>query len=637
VGAVAYLLNPFSLVWLEHPLAAVPPWLPWMLLAGERLSADRVAAGGGVTVRRLRAVAWLALSTALVLGAGHPHTGMFVAMLGGAYAVCRAWTSAQPWRSIAGAAFGLTLGCAMVAVQILPFLEYVSLSRGIATRGGYALNPFFAPTSTLITALVPNFLGDHSAGNFAGPTNYLEQQTYPGVAVWVLAVLALVSGARTWRAWFFAGAGAAAMLVMYGAPGALQLASLPLIRAASLPRAAIVTLASLSVLAALGADAVLRADRGGRRSLPIATTLVAGCAIVVLILSALRTSKAFLAAKGLEEYTTHWASVGIWLTTLVVVVASSRLRSLIGRSASGVLIVAAIALDLLLVGRGFHRLIPPDQVFPVLPEIEIVRRDPGLFRVLGLGGSLMPNAAMAYGLQDVRGYDGLGVARYADLLDAVFRYEHSAHLAVGLHSPLIDLLNVKYVFGAPNIAVPQDGWFTRLTVGEVALYRNNRVRPRAFLVDGYTVLDGNPARRALRDGLVDFRRVALVEQELRPVARPVQAASPDVIGSAIVTRYEDELVEIETEAPDRRVLVLMDVHYPGWTATIDGRPEPIVRANFAFRAVPVPAGRHAIRFEYRPASFRRGLAVSATAAAIILGLLLGVLPGRRRPPARPDA
>ena len=100
-GGTAFLLNPFTQVWLEHPPGAVPPWLPWMLLAGERLA---------TAARRGPAMALLALMTALVLTAGHPHTGLFVALLGGGYALMAALTSSRerlrattpprsPWRS----------------------------------------------------------------------------------------------------------------------------------------------------------------------------------------------------------------------------------------------------------------------------------------------------------------------------------------------------------------------------------------------------------------------------------------------------------------------------------------------------------------------------------------------------------
>jgi hypothetical protein len=154
------------------------------------------------------------------------------------------------------------------------------------------------------------------------------------------------------------------------------------------------------------------------------------------------------------------------------------------------------------------------------------------------------------------------------------------------------------------------------------LYRNNRVFPRAFLVDSYVILDGNPARRALRDGRVDFHRVGLLEQDPPAAERPVAASSADTVGIATVTSYTDHRVEIQTDAPDRRLLVLTDVHYPGWTATIDGQAATIHRTNFAFRSVSVPGGRHTVAFEYRPASFRYGLIISTIALLAVIGLAI---------------
>jgi hypothetical protein len=635
-GGLAYLLNPVSIVWLEHPLAGVLPWLPWMLLAGERLT---------LTAHRAGSLALLAITTALVLMGGHPHGGLFVAALGSAYAIARACAAADRGRAIVTAVAALGLGAGLAAVQILPFLEYLSLSRAIARRSDFPLNPYFAPASTLITALVPNFLGHHSAGNFAGPTNYLEQQTYPGIAIWLLAAGGLASHARRWRAWFFAATALLAMLVMYAAPGVHQIvSSLPLIKAASLPRVAIITIASLTVLAAFGLDRILgnkddedeegepsgqgeKGEQGKKDGRRVASRLVLTMAVgaTALSLSAialgvLRQRAAFLDEHALLAFATRWTWMGVWLAAAVLLLAIARLRFRIGRAAAGFAFTAVLALDLLLVGHGFRDLVPPAQVFPMTPEIAAVQRDRGLFRVMGLGQAMLPNAAMAYGLQDVRGFDGLMVARYADLLDVVLRDQQALHTAEGVSSPLINLLNVKYVFGAPNLA-PPDGWFTRITDGDTPVYRNNRVLPRAFLVDGYVVRDGNPARRTLRDGLVDFRRVALLEQDLPDADRPAPASSLEEVGAAVVTGYGDHQVEIETDAPGRRLLVLTDVHYPGWAVSIDGQPATLSRANFAFRAVPVPAGRHRIVFAYRPASVRAGLSLSALAGAALIGFV----------------
>ena len=46
--------------------------------------------------------------------------------------------------------------------------------------------------------------------------------------------------------------------------------------------------------------------------------------------------------------------------------------------------------------------------------------------------------------------------------------------------------------------------------------------------------------------------------------------------------------------------MLNDVWQPWWTATIDGEPAPVLRANARFRAVAVPAGRSTVRFVVRP-------------------------------------
>ena len=95
----------------------------------------------------------------------------------------------------------------------------------------------------------------------------------------------------------------------------------------------------------------------------------------------------------------------------------------------------------------------------------------------------------------------------------------------------------------------------------------------------------------------------------------------------MIERYRDRQVEIATRTEGRRLLVLADVDYPGWVARVDGRPVEILRANFAFRAVPVPAGAHRVTFRYEPASFLVGSIVSIVTLAA--GLLGGILTHRK--------
>jgi uncharacterized membrane protein YfhO len=75
--------------------------------------------------------------------------------------------------------------------------------------------------------------------------------------------------------------------------------------------------------------------------------------------------------------------------------------------------------------------------------------------------------------------------------------------------------------------------------------------------------------------------------------------------------------------------VLADTFYPGWRATVDGRPAEIVRANHAFRSVRLPAGRHEVRFRYESAWFRWGLVLAGLGALALAAAAVARLAGRR--------
>ncbi|MEK7785296.1 MAG: YfhO family protein, partial [Chloroflexota bacterium] len=78
-------------------------------------------------------------------------------------------------------------------------------------------------------------------------------------------------------------------------------------------------------------------------------------------------------------------------------------------------------------------------------------------------------------------------------------------------------------------------------------------------------------------------------------------------------------------------VVLSDTYYPGWRVFVDGEPQPLLRANYLFRAVAVPAGQHEVVFEYAPLSATVGLAVSIVSLVIWIGLMWGELKTRPAP------
>ncbi len=153
--------------------------------------------------------------------------------------------------------------------------------------------------------------------------------------------------------------------------------------------------------------------------------------------------------------------------------------------------------------------------------------------------------------------------------------------------------------------------------GDVKIYQNLAVLPRAFAVYQARVIPGDEQALALlRDPAFDpGREVILAEGEA--LAAEGERATVEIVA------YEPERVQLEARLDAPGYLVLTDAYYPGWTAEVDGQPAPIRRADLYFRAVALEAGEHQVTFRYRPASVRLGLGVGL-AAWLVWGLALAV-------------
>jgi len=160
------------------------------------------------------------------------------------------------------------------------------------------------------------------------------------------------------------------------------------------------------------------------------------------------------------------------------------------------------------------------------------------------------------------------------------------------------------------------------------IYENADALPRAFAVYSWRVFeDPDAALAAVASGAVPVATTAVLEEHPPAELGP---PTPDAPAAPVAIRhYAPESVEVETTVDRPALVVLTDTFYPGWEATVDGQPVPILRADYLFRAVPITAGSHTVRFTYRPASVRIGAA--CTAAALVTLAVVGVASRRRTP------
>jgi hypothetical protein len=151
-------------------------------------------------------------------------------------------------------------------------------------------------------------------------------------------------------------------------------------------------------------------------------------------------------------------------------------------------------------------------------------------------------------------------------------------------------------------------------------YRNERCLPRAFtMTRTEDVSTWQEAQARLANGH-DPEQSALVEDA------PALEGSTGWQPAVIQDRSPNHLT-VRTENTEPALLVLSEVWYPGWQATVDEVEQPVVRVNGLLRGVYLAPGTHTIVWRYRPASLRWGAAITVCALAASLLFLLVV---RRR-------
>jgi hypothetical protein len=251
---------------------------------------------------------------------------------------------------------------------------------------------------------------------------------------------------------------------------------------------------------------------------------------------------------------------------------------------------------------------------------------------------LVNNRAVALGLQDVQGYDASHLRRYDDYLAVLNGQTQNYHDAEvfphGLTSPLLDLLNTRYVIvpRARTEASPVLHRYLQVYADEqVTILENLSALPRAWIVHTATQADPDAASPAelLTTGDVDGRLMAILEQPPPALEFP---ANPS-LDRADLTDYQADSLSLRTYSEASGLVVLSEIYYPSWTAYVDGNPTRLYVADGVLRAVPVPAGEHRVELRFESATLEYGVFISLIASIVLMLLALAALSTRTcRPP-----
>ncbi|MGI8589123.1 MAG: hypothetical protein ACR2M0_15775 [Chloroflexia bacterium] len=188
------------------------------------------------------------------------------------------------------------------------------------------------------------------------------------------------------------------------------------------------------------------------------------------------------------------------------------------------------------------------------------------------------------------------------------------------------------VFRSLSLLNPDAPWFERVLDGgtdAASIFANRRALDRAWLTHRVEVEpDAQAQLGRLLSPEFDAAGTALLGAPLPPTDTLPPAPPPTGSDAVTITEYSPEEVRVATRSLAPGVLILSDQFYPGWAASVDGVPAPIVQSDHALRGVYLSAGAHTVDFAYRPVSFQLGAWITAAALLVLAALVWE--PWRRR-------
>ena len=300
-----------------------------------------------------------------------------------------------------------------------------------------------------------------------------------------------------------------------------------------------------------------------------------------------------------------------------------------------ILAIVLLVLDLSAASTGFMPVIPQQVAEFTPPSLQWLseRHELGKWRYTALEKDwkiVNANAAMQYGLEDIRGYDSIILKHYVQFMQAVGPQEQLDFNRIApiyaeperqTDQELLDLLNVRYL--VTDQLLDWRGWSLAYD-DEVRIYQNEDVLPRAFML-------GNGVYWGLRQQEIPTETL----QELNPQEMVyLQGEEGDIVQRDVlqsdmpftpvqITSYTPNEIIMTVAPPQNTWLVFSEVDYPGWRAFSDiewSENEielPIMRANGAFRAVWLNAGKQTIRWRYSPNSVKTGFFASFLGVAAL--------------------
>ena len=261
-----------------------------------------------------------------------------------------------------------------------------------------------------------------------------------------------------------------------------------------------------------------------------------------------------------------------------------------------------------------------EQAQPMTETDRLILRDKDLdYRVLNLASNTFNENETSYYHKSIGGYHAAKLRRYQDLIDNYITPEMQRLMSALAKAggdmtkvkgdsifPVLNMLNAKYFI------VP-------LQNNKTVPIQNPYVLGNAWFVDKLNyVNNANQELEAL--GKLNLRHEAVADTRFKTVLG--EATPQDSTSVVKLTAYAPNQLTYEVKSATGGVMVFSEIYYPEWTATVDGRPVEIGRADYVLRALKVDKGQHQVVLTFDPKSVKQTETVAYAAYVVLLLVVL---------------
>ncbi len=644
VGAVAYMLSGWN-------ASYVSPGHDGKIFVGAMLPLAMLCLVRGIRDGRNAAWGGLAIIVGLGMLSPHPQLMSYMLMGCGIFALYLAFGlgSASPTRPVAirRLAFALgaiVLGFAISAIQYLPVMEYTPFSPRAGGKDYAFATSYSFPPVELFNTLIPEFTG--ILDKYWGPNRIHHHSEYIGAAVWLLAVAAFRSKVRSRETLFWGGV---VVLFTFWALGGftpfyqLIYAIVPGSKFFRAPSTVFfMATFAMAALAGYGAQGLI--DKAPSRRFQIAAGVSIGAVLLMGVTGMLTGLAVAFAAPEVSELVTRNAGEllagsvrAMVFAALVLAIAVFRGTGRLTPVVAGWSLIAVVTLDLVSVMRTYWTFSAPATTsFATNPAIEYIKKatasEPGRVIDVGIERTGPPrdpeigySGLMAHGIRQAKGYHGNELRRYDDLIG------HEEEGYPQLANPNFWALSNSRFFLTDAARFPLEG--AKLVSGPVRdahgstiyLYELPGDNRAAWVAPAIIKAADSVTLATVLDPRFPVHSVAIFNDsaDVKAVQLTAPPASLDL--PVTVTKYDAGAISMTlgAPAPAGSALIVSENFYPGWVATVDGKPVTASRAMYSLIGVPLPTGAKQVDLRFTSQSYERGKSITLVALGLALALLAG--------------